>query len=418
MRRTDTRVSICLALVCVAAACGGNKSGGDSGAGGTPGTGGKTGTGGSGSGGTSSATGGSVGGSTSSAGGSGSGGSSSSAGGSSGAAGSGAGGTAPTGGAGGSSSEPLSCQGGGPGLTDCGSGESCCTSIKVPGGTFYRTYKSDSSGAATDTADPATLSDFRLDKYMVTVGRFRKFVAAWDTGDGYTPPAGSGKHSHLNGGKGLTDAAVTGGYESGWLDEYTNSLDMMSDRLECESDLYTWTRDPASNEKLPMNCINWFEAYAFCIWDGGFLPSEAEYTYAAAGGSEQRKYPWGAQDPAKANQYAIYGCYYPDGSGTCDGGGRGTIKNIAPVGTAKLGAGKWGHLDLVGDLQESLLDYFGTLANPCKDCANLAKASGRAPRDGYFGEANANLLLSSYHNNGFYPDNRFSSFGFRCARTP
>ncbi len=32
-----------------------------------------------------------------------------------------------------------------------------------------------------------------------------------------------------------------------------------------------------------MVCVNWHEAYAFCIWDGGVLLSEAEWEYAAAG---------------------------------------------------------------------------------------------------------------------------------------
>jgi hypothetical protein len=38
------------------------------------------------------------------------------------------------------------------------------------------------------------------DKYLVTVGRFRQFVAAWSNGGGWTPDAGSGTHAYLPGG--------------------------------------------------------------------------------------------------------------------------------------------------------------------------------------------------------------------------
>ena len=70
----------------------------------------------------------------------------------------------------------------------------------------------------------------------------------------------------------------------------------------------TWTPSPvsgsASQENLPINCVDWAEAYAFCIWDGGFLPSEAEWEYAAAGGSLQLDYPWGSAGPGTLNAYA------------------------------------------------------------------------------------------------------------------
>jgi formylglycine-generating enzyme required for sulfatase activity len=325
-----------------------------------------------------------------------------------------AGGGAGSGGATAPAATPPSCKSSGPGLSDCGSpGESCCANAKVPGGTFYRTYSND--GGATKTADPASISDFRLDKYLVTVGRFRKFVAAWDQGSGFTPDAGSGKHAHLNGGKGLADSGAAGSYEAGWLDNYNYKLDLSNDSLQCQTGTATWTSDLGANEKLPMNCINWYEAYAFCIWDGGFLASEAEYVYAAAGGSEQRKFPWGSTSPGKNNEYAVWGCNYPDGAGACDG----TLRNIAPVDVPQKGAGRWGQLNLVGNLIEWYLDWFSpSYASPCTDCANLADGSGRAPRDGYFASTDEKLLESSYRNNGFYPANRFFSYGFRCARSP
>lgn len=40
----------------------------------------------------------------------------------------------------------------------------------------------------------------------------------------------------------------------------------------------------------------------------GFLPTEAEWKYAIAGGDEQRMYPWGTPAPGSDNQYAIESC--------------------------------------------------------------------------------------------------------------
>jgi sulfatase modifying factor 1 len=198
-----------------------------------------------------------------------------------------------------SGSLPASCTAHGAGTTTCGAnGESCCTSLEVTGGTYDRTYTS-SGDAAADEAAPATVTGFRLDEYEVTVGRFRQFVSAWNGGAGYVPPAGSGRHAHLNGGLGLAsdggDAGIA--YETGWLSSDNGAIAPTDASLACESQFATWTTRAGGNENLPINCVNWYEAYAFCIWDGGFLPSEAESEYAAAGGSQQREYPWGGAAP-------------------------------------------------------------------------------------------------------------------------
>jgi formylglycine-generating enzyme required for sulfatase activity len=288
----------------------------------------------------------------------------------------------------------------------------------VPGGTYYRTYTNSGSGA-TGEADSASVSGFRLDKYLVTVGRFRQFVNAVlppDGGAGWLPPAGSGKHTHLNSGQGLANSGSAGTYEPGWVTSDNSNIAPTSTNLACNSTYQTWTNTAGTQENLPINCVNWWEAYAFCIWDGGFLPSEAEWEYVAAGGSQQREYPWGSTAPGTSNQYAIYNCYYPSGSGSCTG-----LTSIAPVGTATLGAGLWGQLDLAGEMWEWNLDWYATYVNPSTDCAYLTGGSygttSRVVRGGYFFYGLALDLLPPSRAN-YAPGNRDINTGFRCARTP
>jgi formylglycine-generating enzyme len=304
-----------------------------------------------------------------------------------------------------------SCAVSAPGTTNCGAiDDSCCTSPEVSGGTYDRTYTNDGSGP-TGQSDPATVSGFRLDKYLVTVGRFREFVAA--TVAGWTPAPGSGKHVHLNGGNGLSNSGGNG-YESGWAASDTPELATTaadwSARLNCEPSFQAWTDVPGSNEALPMNCIDWYDAYAFCIWDGGFLPSEAEWEYAAAGGDQQREYPWGSADPT-GGLYMISDCNFPPGSTSCSGS-----VNIAPVGTAAAGAARWGQLDLAGNLAEWTLDWYAPYVDPCADCVYLTDFSYRVVRGGSFGTDTDNVFPQA--RDGDVPGSRNSFYGVRCARSP
>jgi sulfatase modifying factor 1 len=321
------------------------------------------------------------------------------------------GGTAGSAGGPGSSGALPNCGSGTDGVTNCKPGgigsESCCTSSDVTAGTFYRTY---TAGTASSYADPATLSAFRLDKYLVTVGRFRQFANAWN--GGYRPGAGAGKHTYLNGAQGLQNSAGSG-YESGW--DAASWNDTAAIDPTCGSVADTWTATPGSQENLPINCVNWWQASAFCIWDGGFLPTEAEWEYAAAGGSEQRKYPWGGTAPGLANQYAIYGdgessCYYPSGTAApCTG-----VANIAPVGFAAQGAGRFGQLDLVGEVFEWNLDWFAKYS-VCTDCAYLTSTSNRVMRGDLLNNVTTLVPSNRFDVN---PAFRAVNLGFRCARPP
>ncbi len=332
-------------------------------------------------------------------------------------------------------------------MTNCGTGgagtESCCTSLEVTGGTYYRTYDTTpadesifaADGGPTALADPATLSTFRLDKYLVTVGRYRQFVSAVlpaDGGAGWSPVAGSGKHTHLNGGLGLADVGSDAGtaYELGWVASDDSNIAPTDANLACEPPYDAWTNTAGGQENLPINCVNWYEAYAFCIWDGAFLPSAAEWGYATAGGIEQRPFPWGSTEPGTNSEYAIYGNDYPTGTNDSVGGG-----NIAPVGYAALGAGRWGQLDLVGELFAWNLDWWNDnglglneYVNPCVDCAYLTltcvdgrHGNGPCVRIGQgnnFTSYAPLVLLPFARTFSLLPVMRRSDTGFRCARTP
>jgi sulfatase modifying factor 1 len=276
----------------------------------------------------------------------------------------------------------------------------CCASSVVPGGTFYRTF--DGDGVTTQDADfdPATVSDFRLDTYEVTVGRFRKFVAA------YSPdmiPAGAGANPNN---------PLDTGWDSGWNADMQANPAAVATAVQCEPTYQTWTDSAgtAAAESLPIDCLDWYLADAFCIWDGGRLPTEAEWGYTAAGGSEQRVYPW-SNPPTDTTIDATYAVY--------------TGSTAQVVGSrSPKGDGKWGQADLGGNAYEWVEDWYGVYSSPCDNCAELTPltstgAASRMMRGGSFG-AMSMFLLSANRNEfaSYYitPVSDNNNFGVRCAR--
>lgn len=286
----------------------------------------------------------------------------------------------------------------------CGSGESCCVSPTVTGGAFNR---------HNDPSYPARVSTFRLDKYEVTVGRFRQFVNA--VVDGWHPSEGAGKHVHLNDGQGLANSGSGEGFESGWNPAWDDHLHSAKATWDGETSLdcygtSSWTPEPGANETRPIGCVSWYQAYGFCIWDGGFLPSEAEWNYAAVGGGEHRTYPWGETAPGTNALLAIHGCYY-NGSGSCGG-----ISSLAPVGSAPAGNGRFGQADLAGNVAEWALDNRRPSIVGCTDCAWFSDETLDRPIYGgnYISDAES-LSLARQSTAG---TSRTGSTGFRCARSP
>jgi hypothetical protein len=91
----------------------------------------------------------------------------------------------------------------------------CCGSGVVPGGTFLRNFDVATDGLYADPSFPATISDFRLDTYEVTIGRFQQFVAAGMGKRANPPPPGAGARP-LNG----LPA------EGGWVPDWNTNLEV------------------------------------------------------------------------------------------------------------------------------------------------------------------------------------------------
>jgi formylglycine-generating enzyme required for sulfatase activity len=276
--------------------------------------------------------------------------------------------------------------------------ESCCASSLVPGGTFVR-----NNGVMGNY--PAQVGDFQLDRFEVTVGRFRTF---WQQYPGNMPAGSSGIDTNNPSDEGW-DPAWNG---ASYLPQSASVLD--TDIAQCPTS-GAWIDWSLSDATLPINCITWYEAYAFCIWDGGRLPTDVEWNYAAAGGSDQRPYPWSTSpsDTTIDSTYAVIAPY---------------AAVYAPVGSdSPKGDGKWGHADLAGNVMEWVEDWRQAYPATCDNCANVDWNFGntippgggpyRQVRGGSAGDDSSFQLSSNpwYYN---VPTFRIDNIGVRCARNP
>lgn len=266
----------------------------------------------------------------------------------------------------------------------CGGADDCCASINVPG-----TKGDEKFQRGNDPLYPATLNGFILDKYEVTVGRYAKFAYAYNI-EGWRPAPNAGANPDVPG--------------SGWQREWDTELPVDAVQgLDCFGHYQTWTR--SDNANYPINCLTWYLSFAFCAWEGGRLPTELEWSYAAAGGSDQLTYPWGPEDPDSARASFAF---LDDGTP----GQQNSQSEVSRVGTHPTGAGRWGHLDMAGSMSEWVFDSNGTYTADCHDCARSSGPS-RMTRGGDFGADATAISTTARAPNP--AELRMSGFGVRCA---
>jgi formylglycine-generating enzyme len=295
-------------------------------------------------------------------------------------------------------SPPRSCSVPAPGANDqCGANTNmnCCGSTAVPGGTYNRDN---------NAAYPATVSAFSLDVFELTNGRFRAFINDYPAS---RPGAGDGANPNIGG----------SGWDASWDAQLPSSQADLLSQTRCVGAPYpqwlTWTDAPGSHEYMPASCVSWYVAFAFCAWDGGRLPTDAEWDFAAVGGSEQRTFPWGEEPPDPTRAVLRYTVPTP----------------LVPVGSALAGAGKWGQMDLAGSRSEWVLDdignssVYGDMAPlvPCDDCAELRQdwATTRIDRGAEFASMDPTAQTVARTMGTPLPDGAQDTdpaIGIRCAR--
>ena len=171
--------------------------------------------------------------------------------------------------------------------------------------------------------------------------------------------------------------------------------------------------DAPGRDDYPLNCVDWFQAQAFCGWRDARLPYEAEWEKAARGGTLTR-YPWG--NGAATCEYAVMddGVYISP-EGETDGCGRDRLEE-----RGSRAPNPFGLHDMQGSVSEWVHNWYDPEAiagrYPAEDLTGPDEGRRRVIRGGAWDEGHARQRSSSRW--GKVPKGHrsiYTSNGFRCA---
>ena len=207
-----------------------------------------------------------------------------------------------------------------------------------------------------------------------------------------------------------------------WLDRYAMDRDEVSmaeflaflrrDQRPPPEDLQRLIRHVITVHSLPDYVIavwpalyvTWSEANDFCKASGKRLPTEAEWEKAARE-SEGRLFPWGTVPPQPG--LAVFGQHHVH-----------EIPLVAAVNSGEAGESPFGLRHMAGNAAEWTQDWFGAdyyVVMPDRNPPGPTTGRYKAVRGGSWKSKPA--LLRAATRNGASPDQRYSTLGFRCAKS-
>jgi formylglycine-generating enzyme required for sulfatase activity len=250
--------------------------------------------------------------------------------------------------------------------------------VMVRGGSFTMGCTGEQGGDCYDDEKPAhqvTVSDFYIGRYEVTVRQFKEFIDA----SGYR-----------------TDADKDGGSYF-WNGEKWEKRSGINWKYDAAGALR-----PSSDYNHPVIHVSWNDATEYCKWLSQKtgkryrLPTEAEWEYAARGGSSGRGYKYAGSNAI--DEVA----WYTSNSGS----------KTHPVGQKK--ANELGLYDMSGNVWEWCQDWYGAYtSNAQTNPKGPTGASGRVSRGGCWQDFARDCRASRRANNT--PSGRNGYLGFRLA---
>lgn len=240
---------------------------------------------------------------------------------------------------------------------------------------------------------------FLLDATEVTVGRFNAWIAADTPG----PCASGGVKCPLDP-NGPYDAQMfwdpswnAGLVPRTWEDANCRDGDPVDSGIGP-----TFGRNP----NFPVTCVNWFQAVAFCAFEGKRLPTETEWRFAATNLGRQLDFGFWSKAGTLGCDTVIHRadenhCGFP-----------------VPVGSAPNGVTAQGIYDLAGSVFEWQWDWFGEpLPGFARDYTGAPSGTERVRPGGSYISGISDGALHSNSREAHPPGEFYSDAGFRCAKT-